>query len=179
MMGPIAQRAIPILTLVTNDGMWYARNAAKAALMRIKGGSVVPLIDGLRDTSDPIKWYEVAMLVSDFGTNAESAIPLLLSALETSNDIILGHAAIALGRIHRHPQICVPALIPLLSSPSISTRQKSLIALGEFGAAATSAVPAIRRCLADSDPWVRMRAPVILKAIDPEAAAEAGVKSRE
>lgn len=176
MMGASAQGAIPILTVVTNDAMWYARNAAKAALMRIKGESVVPLIEQLRDTSDPIKWYEAAMLVSDFGTNAEPAIPLLISALGTGNDIILGHAALALGSIHRQPEVCVPVLIPLLGSSSVSTRQKSLIALGEFGAAATSAVPAVRRCINDSDQWVRMRAPVVLKEIDPKAAIEAGVK---
>ena len=176
MMGPSARGAIPILTVATNDQMWYARNAAKAAVMRISGESVVPLIEQLRDTSDPIKWYEAAMLISDFGTNAEPAIPLLISALGTKNDIILGHAAIALGKIHRQPDVCVPALIPLLSSPSVSTRQKSLGALGGFGDAATSAVPAMILCLSDSDPWVRMRATSVLKAINLEAATKAGVK---
>lgn len=175
-MGPAAQQAIPILTVVTADSIWYARNAAKAALVKIRGESIIPLIDRLEDTSDPIKWYEAAMLVGDFGTNAEPAIPLLISALGNANDLIIGHAAVALGEIHRQPEVCVPALIPLLSSPSVSTRQKSLIALSEFGATATSAVPAIRRCFRDSDPWVRMRAPTILKEIDSEAAAKAGEK---
>jgi HEAT repeat protein len=176
MMGPAAQQAIPILTAATNASVWYARNAAKAALMRIRGESVVPLIDQLKDTSDPIQWYEVAMLVGDFGTNAEPAISLLIAALGTSDDIIMGHAAIALGETHRQPDVCVPALIPLLSSPSVSTRQKSLGALSAFGAAATSAVPAMTSCLTDSDPWVRMLATNILKDIAPEAARMAGVK---
>jgi len=146
------------------------------ALMRIAGEPVLPLIDGLRDTSDPIKWYERAMLISDFGTNAEPAIPLLLKALADNDDLIVGHAAIALGRIQRQPELCVPGLTPLLSSVSISTRQKSLVALGKFGLAATSAVPAITGCLTDSDPFMRMQATNILKGIDPEAAARAGVK---
>jgi HEAT repeat protein len=175
-MGPAAQPAIPILTIATNDGRWYVRNAAKMALMRLQGESVLPLIDDLKDTSDPIKWYERAMLVCEFGTNAEPAIPFLIAALGTSNDIVLGHAAIALGKIQRQPNVCVPALIPLLSSPSISTRQKSLYALGEFGQASKEALPAIMRCLADSDPWVRIEATNILKTIDPAAAAKAGIR---
>jgi HEAT repeat protein len=175
-MGPAAQPAIPILILATNDERWYVRNAAQATLMRLRGESVLPLIEELKDTSDPIRWYERAMLVSDFRTNAEPAIPYLIDALGTSNDIILGHAALALGKIRREASVCVPALISLLSSPSVSTRQKSLYALGEFAAAAREAVPAITRCLGDSDSWVRMEATNILLAIAPAAVTKAGVK---
>ncbi len=169
LMGPAALPAISILMVATNDERWYVRNAAQGALMKLRSESVLPLIEELKDTSDP-GWYERAMLVSDFGTNAEPAIPLLIEALGTSNDIVLGHAALALGKIHRQPNVCVPALISLLSSPSISTRQKSLYALGEFGAAAREAVPAITRCLGDSDAWVRMQATNILLAIAPAPA---------
>ncbi|MGA2659663.1 MAG: M56 family metallopeptidase [Verrucomicrobiota bacterium] len=175
-MGPAAEPAIPILMLATNDKRWYVRNAARVALMRLRGESVLPLIEELKDTSDPISWYQRAMLVSDFGTNAEPAIPFLISALGTSNAIILGHAALALGKINREPSVCVPALIPLLSSADVSTRQKSLYALGQFGKASREAAPAITRCLGDSDPWVRMQATNILKGIDPTAAAKAGVR---
>ncbi len=136
----------------------------------------MPLIPALQDTSDPIKWYERAMLVSDFGTNAEAAVPLLLTALAATNDIVVGHAAIALGRIRKQPEVCVPALIPLLKSPSVSTRQKSLGALASFGMAATAAAPAVAQCMADPDPWVRMQSARLLKQMNPAAAAKAGVK---
>ena len=138
--------------------------------------SILPLIDALGDTSDPIKWFERALLVREFGSNAEPAIPLLIAALTNSNDRVVGVAASALGRIQRQPDVCVPALIPLLDSPSPTTRQSSMMALDQFGGAATSAVPSMIRCLADSHLSARRLATNALKTIDPVAAAKAGVK---
>jgi HEAT repeat protein len=173
-IGAAARSAIPKLNTLTNDSIWFVSNAAQAALMKLEGRSFLPLIEQLKDTSNPLKWYPVAMLVSDFGTNAEAAIPTLVLALApTNNDIVLGHAALALANIHRQPEACVPALIPLLSSPSVSTRQKSLVAIRAFGAASQSAVPAIIQHLNDPDPWTRMQAALALREIDPKAAAKA------
>ncbi len=161
--GPAAKEAIPILSAVTNGPTWWVGNAAQFALMRIKGDSVLPLIDQLSHTTDPDEWYHRADLVSDFGTDAEPAIPLLLTALRSTNDMISWSSANALGKTHLQPEVCVPALIPLLSSTNANTRRAAIRALSQFGNAATSAVPAIVPCLYDYSLIVRWSASNVLK----------------
>jgi HEAT repeat protein len=71
----------------------------------------------------------------------------------------------------------VPVLIECLDSHEPNLRTAAVAALGSsFRAAAKPAVPKILKCLSDADLGVRWQATNALRAIDPEAAAKAGVK---
>ena len=83
-------------------------------------------------------------------------------------------AAITLGRIHAQPEVVVPALVKALRDPDDYVRSDAINALGAFGADATSAVPALIGCL--KNPSVRATVQDMLRKIDPEAAAKAGLK---
>jgi len=164
-MGSAAQSAEASLTNAAGSGNWSLRGAATVALMKIRKEPLDPLIEKLRDMSGWQAWYENAMMVGQFGSQAEPAVPILLDALQHSNNIIQAHALIALGMIGRQPDKCVPAIVPFLTSPSISDRQKAMGALRAFGTNALPAKNAIQGALNDSDPWVRSEADSALKTL--------------
>lgn len=164
-MGSAAQSAEANLANAARSGNWSLRGAATVALMKIRKEPLDPLIEKLRDTSDWQAWYENAMMVGQFGSQAEPAVPILLDALQHSNNIIQAHALIALGMIGRQPDKCVPAIVPFVTSPNISDRQKAMGALRAFGTNALPAKKAIEGALNDSDPWVRREAESAMKTL--------------
>ena len=185
-LGSLAKKAITDLQAasVTADlgSSWYPRMCARAALIKIKGESLEPYIEKLKDTSNGSSssltdWYENALMLGEFGTNAAAAVPNLISALApTNHPVIQAHALIALGEIHSCPEASVPAIIPFLKSPDIALRQKAVGALAEFRDAAKPAWAGLTQCLADPDPWTRSAAARTLSAIDPSGAIKATVK---
>jgi HEAT repeat protein len=157
-MGTAALTAESNLTNAAASGNWALRGAATVALMKIRQQPVDPLIERLRDTSDWRAWYENAMMVGQFGSEAEPAVPILLDSLQHTNNIIQAHALVALGMIARQPDKCIPAIAPFLTSPNVSDRQKAIGALLAFGTNALPAKQAIQGALNDPDPWVRSQA---------------------
>jgi len=191
--GPLATNAIPDLVAArTNSDLgssWYPRICAKAALIKIRQESLAPYIEKLKDTSINYQgggqtiissidnWYQNALMIGEFGTNAAAAIPNLISALgPTINNVFQAHALVALSEIHSRPEVCVPAIVPFLISPDIGLRQKAVGALGQFRDGAKSAWADLVQCLGDPDPWTRRMAASALKAIDPARAAKEDVK---
>ena len=69
----------------------------------------------------------------------------------------------------------VEALIQYLRGEDPVGRLFAVKALGAYGEHAQAAVPALREALADPDPSVRQTAAAALRAIDPQAATEAGL----
>ena len=116
----------------------------------------------------------------NLGTNAAAAVPNLIAALEITTNVndtmIRANAFQALRSIHSRPELCVPALAAILRSPDPLMRQMALSALVGFGSAAKPAWAEILDCLGDPDRWTRETAANLLKKIDAEAAAKAGVK---
>ena len=114
---------------------------------------LTPYIEKLKDTTDITAWYQNAMMIGEFGTDATNAIPNLLAALNpTNNPVIQAHALIALGMIHSQPEECVPAIMPFLRSPNVGLRQKAVYALPQFRGAARPAWAELELSLQDSDP---------------------------
>jgi HEAT repeat protein len=182
-MGPAARPAIPqliALTTFTNDSDWQARACAQATLIKLRGESLAPLAEALKDTSNPASWCleKGGNALLYLGTNAEPLIPVLLGVLQQTNPDIQERAIEVLGKIHAHPEACIPAITPFLQSTNNHMREKSIDALRAFGAAARQRVvlSEIVRLLNDTDGFVRTRATNALRKIDPEAAAKAGVK---
>jgi HEAT repeat protein len=185
-LGPLATKAIPELTAASTtsdlNSSWYQRMCAKAALIKIKQEDLAPYMEKLKDTSisgasSLDDWYQNALMIGEFGTNAAAAVPNLISALgPTNHEVIQAHALIALGEIHSLPKSSVPAIVPFLTSQNIALRQKAVLALGQFRDAAKPAWMDLVQRLDDSDPWTRDAAAMALKNIDKQAAAKAGVK---
>ena len=180
-IGPPARSAISNLQAlsVVSDlpSSWYVNLAAKGALIKIRQEPLTPYVEKLKDKSDITKWYQNALMIGEFGTNASPAVPLLVEAMGgTNHPVIQAHAAIALGMIHSRPELCILPLANMLKSSDVALRQKAIFALPQFGSAARPAWDDIVTCLQDSDPWTRYSARAALKKIDPEAARKAGVK---
>ncbi len=104
-----------------------------------------------------------------------TANPVFLDALSNSNGLRIP-AAFLIGKIHSQPEVFVPALINALKDSSFVIQQAAADALGEYGPAAKSAIPGLTNLLNDPDLSVRAAATNALKAIDPIAAANAGIK---
>jgi len=70
----------------------------------------------------------------------------------------------------------IPALINLLRDANSFTRWQGALFLERFGTDSQGAVPTLIPLLSDSHADVRRAVTNALKAIDPEAAAKAGIK---
>jgi HEAT repeat protein len=176
-IGPPARSAIPYLATLTNEP------SAELALRKIKGESIAPFFIRLKDTSDLEQWHRAASLLRNMGTNALPAIPLLLDALDLPDrkppNTSVGfqeRALMILADIHGRPDICLPRIVPLLNSTNFNIRYRSLLALRAFGPAAKPAVPYLLGQLTNSHSWLNHEMTNALRSIDPDAAAQAGIR---
>ena len=162
-LGPLASAQIPSLAdMVSHDPAFFVRHGAVSALGYV-------------------------------GPEARSAAPALFRATQDTDEEVRGVAFWALGRILPDPQLTIPLLVAGLDDPLWGNRWPAAAALGKYGPEARAAVPALLRALATNDalavslpaagPWERDQLGRLsdvfrsaLKKVDPEAAAEAGVK---
>ena len=111
------------------------------------------------------------------GPSASNAVPLLLMQAGRTNDYFRIGAIWALGQIHARPEIVVPVVTKLLHNSDPQVNYESARALGRFGSGASSAVPTLIECLNDKPvDWLTNNLREALTKIDPEAAANAGIK---
>ena len=110
------------------------------------------------------------------GPAARIAIPLFVRGIASSDAGVHVNSVQALIEIRAEPRLVVPALVRCLSYTNYSVRMLAAIGLGYFGTNAQQAVPALVPMLSDPDSQIRGTADADLKAIDPEAAAKAGVQ---
>ena len=82
----------------------------------------------------------------------------------------------ALGEIHAQPDQVVPVLINCLNDSNRMVRADSALALANYRTNAKPAIPVLIGLLNDKGKGVSNCAALALKAIDPEAAAEVGLK---
>ena len=179
-IGPAAAEAIPSLLLNVGNTNAGAREIAVEALglIHCQPQAVVPvLIEALRDPAMAVQ-SQALLALGRYGTEAKAAVPALLEVLKTDPDPDKRQwAAWALGQIHHEPQEVVPALVTALHDPYVAVGIKSVCALGDFGPEAKTSVPAVLEFLRSlDDAFCKSLTTNALKAIDPEAAAKAGVK---
>jgi hypothetical protein len=134
-------------------------------------------IRGLQ-SEDAEQRREAVEVLARRGAGAREAVPALLKVMRTDPvDDLRGEAAAALGdilaKLGPEGREAVPALTEALADKDPRTRERAAAVLGRMGGNARDAVPALVKALRDEYGTVRKEAAAALRAIDPEAAAEA------
>jgi HEAT repeat protein len=180
-IGPAAKHAIPALINSANSTNSEVRAFAAYTLgrMALEPEMVDPvLIKALHDPDRDVR-YNAAFGLGSFafmGGDAKAAVPALIESLQDSYMGARCGAAQALGHIHSEPGTVVPALMKSLRDPDANVRAHAAAALGEFGTNGKPAVATLVELLGETNQEARGAASKSLKAIDPAAAARAGVR---
>jgi hypothetical protein len=152
------------------------------ALGPLASAEVPSLIGTLTSDPSPDVRQAAASVLGFIGPEARLAAPALFRATKDTDQYVRNNALWALGRILPASQTTIPVLVAGLDDPLQIAQQNAAIALGRYGQEARAAVPVLLRMLATNSAagtaQQELRAVVrsALKAIDPEAAAKAGVK---
>jgi hypothetical protein len=155
------------------------RVAAASALLRVEPGSKEALAVLQAALADPNLYIrqQVADVLGSAGPEARGAAPALRKALKDESAFVRLNAAAALWRLTGEAETARPVLVAALKPEEpAQVRAHAARKLGEVGAAARAAVPALLEVWRDPDLNARTSAGLALKAIDPEAAARAGVR---
>ena len=175
------------------------------ALGAVASNAVPRLIEIFEQDPSPLPQTAIPEILGAIGPAAAPAIPTLLRGLNHTNEWVRYNSIYAIGRIHSQPGLAVPALTKCLNDPAAYIRWQAILALCSFRQAAASAVPhlceiwrteslkpetshmivcghrvatswAALPALARSNPDLAFATAEALKAIDPVAAANVGVK---
>jgi len=139
------------------------------------GKDAVPVLVELLNDQDPDVRLNAADCLGNIGPDAKAAVTALLPFLnDTSRDVRFA-STVNLGRIHMDAALVVPILITNLTK-SNAMLPITINVLGKFEQEAKPATFALLQFLNDENEYVRVEATNALKAIDPEAAAKAGMK---
>ena len=118
-----------------------------------------------------------AVALGKIGPIATNAVPALQAALHESNAYLRGQSAVAIWRITGNADTTLPVLLHEMPTTMEDSKWDWIIALGEMGPRARAAVPQLRTELQqDRMQWVLDYVSNALRRIDPEAAAQAGVR---
>jgi hypothetical protein len=177
-IGPNAELAIP--ALIEKLGDFPSGRASTSeigdALVAIGPKSAVPLGKALfREDFETCSNALIALWHMD--EKGAAATPYLIRFIQESKEQKLsGYAIQILGIVKGPPETVVPFLIGCLNRKSTDDRAAAATALAESGSAAKSAVPALLECFKNDEKEVAKIAAAALKKIDPQAAAQAGIK---
>jgi HEAT repeat protein len=177
--GPNAKPALPALIAFLNASPDDAGRAVAAeALAAIDPDAATKaLLDVANPNLAPAPPSTAIDGLGSIGPAAKEAVPSLLQWATNSDDAVRHHAIWALGKIRAEPARIVPLLTNALHDPSPDVRDFAAWALEQFGPQARAATPALLEFLNASHEYRTMVLVTnALKQIDPEAAANAGVK---
>jgi hypothetical protein len=104
------------------------------------------------------------------------AVPVVIEVLKNPDDQVAYRAARLLGEMRQEPSVEVPALIEAAESTNTLVACSALWSLGQFPDQVKTTEPALLNALKNPAGSIRHSAANALKAIDPAAAAKAGVK---
>ena len=164
---------------------WYENQAAfqntdAAAGFEILGAEAqqaVPALTRIYEQNiSPSSQRATARALIAIGPMAGTTIPSFLRMVTNSSADARFTAVYALSQVHAEARLAVPALTESLKDTDYLVRLFAARGLGDYGTNAQQAVPALVLLLSDPHRHVRPMATNALKKIDPEAAAEAGVK---
>jgi hypothetical protein len=184
---PAANQAIPALIGALGDQDRTVRLYAALSLkdMGAAASNAVPALAqvvayvGLGAESNNLFFVRAAAAVAlgKIGPAATNALPALQAALHESDGYLRGQSAVAIWRISGDVHTTLPVLLDEMPDTSEHSKWDWIIALGEMGPPAQAAVPQLRTELQqDRMQWVLNHVTNALRRIDPEAAAQAGIK---
>jgi len=146
-------------------------------ILRADAKQAVPALIKLCERNiSPSSHRAASLSLTAIGPAARIAIPSFVRETASSSDDVRFDAANALLSFPSEPRLIVPAFVKGLSDTSFSVRMVAVMGLANFGTNAQEAVPPLVRMLSDPNGNVRTIATDALRAIDPEAAAKAGVQ---
>lgn len=153
---------------------WYRRRAIRG-LQALGTIGLEAAISGLTNSDKRIRWGCVAAIFEIAG-NSTSVVQPLVERLSDSAAEVRAQAAATMGVRGQKPEIVVPALIHTLDDTNDLVKAMAAYGLGFFQVQARPAVPALLRTMTNIDPSYRFYLTNALLAIDPQAAAKAGIK---
>jgi HEAT repeat protein len=160
----------------------HAAGVSGVVLTRMAPDSIPPLIAALTN-QDMQVWALAAGALGNIGTNANAAIPTLKMRLHDKDPVVRLSAATIIGMLGGDPREFVRILIDILpefKEPTLGDDLDVLITYKEYAKPAVPILISILNKTAistnNSDMYTRQQAGFLLLAIDPEAAAKAGVK---
>ncbi|MDB6067668.1 MAG: repeat-containing protein [Pedosphaera sp.] len=156
----------------------------------VLGAAAKPAVPALIDLLEHDKNIDVrrhaAIALQRIGPGAVEAIPNFIQHANDPDNVVGCVVLGALGDVQARPEVVIPFLIGNLttSQADSSLFRANTTALAKYGKDAQAAVPVLLRFVNGADEaarknalnWQYIEAAKALKAIDPEAAAKAGVK---
>jgi HEAT repeat protein len=156
----------------------YVASAAFIILGTDASNAVPALIQIYKESFSESSQISTARALWTMGMAAKAAVPVLLHSLANTNasTAIRANAADTLAQIQAEADLVVPTLIKYLKDPEPMVQEHAASALAWFGNDARPAVPALIDLLKNPDANVKTSAAQALKAIDPQAATNAGLQ---
>jgi hypothetical protein len=161
-----------------NQAQWqHAEAAGGFLILGADGQQAVPELISIYQQNIPLRAEGAAsQALAHIGPAARKAIPSFSWAATNAAQPVRWSALSALAKFQTEPQQVVPILTASLSDPDRNIRALAARSLAGFGTNAQPASLTLIRLLSDPSQPVRAAATNALKAIDPEAAAKAGVQ---
>ena len=173
---------LPAFLLALEDRDSGIRNNAAVALWHYSGHGpqVVPaLVQRLQDPNIEVR-LQAAKALAHIDVQAATragVVPIAVQILNEPNDQVAYQAAQLLGEMGKEPDLAVPALIASVHGTNGLVASWAARSLGNFPSQANIIVPVLLKALHDTNGIISRWGPAdALKAIDPAAAAKAGIK---
>jgi HEAT repeat protein/cyclophilin family peptidyl-prolyl cis-trans isomerase len=171
-----AENFVTILSGLDPDPNWSVRAALASLLGTLTTEVALPRLNAMLTDSD--QRVIPAVLAALVKVKAPNAAQVLLEHLKADDPVVRAAAATGLGELK--PPNGAPALaeayITAQRDANYTARAAVLAAIAKYEPAV--ATPVLRSAFADKDWSVRVRAVMLLKALDPAAAADADAQIR-
>jgi HEAT repeat protein len=167
---------VAVLSGLDPDPHWSARAALATVLGTLAPEVGLPRLQMMLDDSD--QRVVPSVLDALVKLKAPNAAAVMIERLKADDPVIRGAAARGLGEL-KPPDGAQPlgeAYRFGQRDPTYTARAEALAALSRYGVAA--AMPTLKDAFADKDWAVRVRAAMLVKELDPSAAADAAVQIR-
>jgi HEAT repeat protein/cyclophilin family peptidyl-prolyl cis-trans isomerase len=167
---------VTVLSGLDLDANWSVRAALADVLGTLTLEAGLPRLEAL--LSDADQRVIPPVLASIVKLKAPKAVSILLDRLKADDPMVRAAAATGLGELK--PANGAPALVEAYTAGQrdsiYSARTAALAAISRYGTAV--ATPVLRSAFTDKDWAVRVRAAMLLKQLDPSAAADADAQIR-